>query len=156
LQFLKTGLLENGEDILLVTDELPKDRILEKIAKEWNVDASTLEANGRITLMTFREWHLIDDKFDIKRSKTMMSKMMRKSIEGGRKGLRCVGDMNPFFSTGMMQHLVAWESSLEKQFELPVTSLCAYIGDNVEQLDNSAIEVMQQHHNIILGATNKK
>ena len=74
-----------------------------------------------------REWHLIDDRFDIERSKTMMSKMVRKSIEGGRKGLRSVGDMNPFFSTGMMQELVAWESSLEKQFELPVTSRCTYI-----------------------------
>jgi CheY-like chemotaxis protein len=156
LQFLKTGLLENGEDILLVTDELPKDRILEKIAKEWNVDASTLEANGRITLRTFREWHLIDDKFNIKRSKTMMRKMVRKSIEGGRKGLRSVGDMNPFFSNGMIQELVTWESSSEKQFELPVTSLCAYIRDNVEQLDNSGIVVMQKHHNRIMGATNKK
>jgi CheY-like chemotaxis protein len=156
LQFLKTGLVENGEDILLVTDELPKDRILEKIAKEWNVDASTLEANGRITLMTFREWHLIDDKFDIKRSKTMMTKMVRKSIEGGRKGLRSVGDMNPFFSNGMIQELVTWESSSEKQFELPVTSLCAYIRDNVEQLDNSGIVVMQKHHNRIMGATYKK
>jgi CheY-like chemotaxis protein len=156
LQFLKTGLVENGEDILLVTDELPKDRILEKIAKEWNVDASTLEAKGRITLMTFREWHLIDDKFDIKRSKTMMTKMVRKSIEGGRKGLRSVGDMNPFFSNGMIQELVTWESSSEKQFELPVTSLCAYIRDNLEQLDNSGIVVMQKHHNMIMGATNKK
>jgi hypothetical protein len=39
---------------------------------------------------------------------------------------------------------------------LPVTSLCAYIGDNVEQLDNSGIVVMQQRHNRIIGATNKK
>jgi len=156
LQFLKTGFLEKHEDILLVTDQLPKDVIRKKIAKEWNVDVKILEREGRITLMTFREWHLIDDKFDIERSKTMMSKMVRKSIEGGRKGLRSFGDMNPFFSTGMIHQLVAWESSLEKQFELPVTSLCAYIGDNVEQLDNSAIAVMQRHHNIALGATNKK
>jgi len=156
LQFLKTGFLEKHEDILLVTDQLPKDVIRKKIAKEWNVDVKSLEREGRITLMTFREWHLIDDKFDIERSKTMMSKMVRKSIEGGRKGLRSFGDMNPFFSTGMIHQLVAWESSLEKQFELPVTSLCAYIGDNVEQLDNSAIEVMQRHHNITLGTTNKK
>jgi hypothetical protein len=106
--------------------------------------------------MTFREWYLIDDKFDIERSKTMMTKMVRKSIGGGRKGLRSVGDMNPFFSTGMIRQLVAWESSLEKQFELPVTSLCAYIRDNIEQLDNSAIEVMQQRHNRTLVATNKK
>ncbi len=142
MQFLKTGLLEKHEDILLVTDQLPKDVIREKITKEWNVNVSSLEANGRITLMTFREWHLIDDKFDIKRSKTMMTKMVRKSIEGGRKGLRSVGDMNSFFSNDMIQELVTWESSLEKQFELPVTSLCAYIRDNVEQLDNSGIVVM--------------
>jgi CheY-like chemotaxis protein len=109
LQFLKTGFLEKHEDVLLVTDQLPKDVIRKKIAKEWNVDVKILERQGRITLMTFREWHLIDDKFDIKRSKTMMSKMVRKSIEGGRKGLRCVGDMNPFFSTGMIHQLVAWE-----------------------------------------------
>jgi DNA-binding response OmpR family regulator len=31
LQFLKIGLLEKDEDILLVTDELPKDKIREKI-----------------------------------------------------------------------------------------------------------------------------
>ena len=109
LQFLKTGLLEKHEDILLVTDQLPKDVIRGKIAKEWNVNVSSLEANGRITLMTFREWYLIDDKFDIKRSKTMMTKMVRKSVEGGREGLRSVGDMNPFFSTGMIHQLVAWE-----------------------------------------------
>jgi hypothetical protein len=72
----------------------------------------------------------------------MMTKMVRKSIEGGRKGLRSVGDMNSFFSNDMIQELVTWESSLEKQFELPVTSLCAYIRDNVEQLDNSGIVVM--------------
>ncbi len=156
LQFLRTGLLEKHEDILLVTDQLPKDVIREKIAKEWNINVSSLEANGRITFMTFREWHLIDDKFDIERSKTMMTKMVRKSIGEGRKGLRSVGDMNPFFSTGMIQQLVAWESSLEKQFELPVTSLCAYIRDNVEQLDNSAIVIMQQRHDRTLGATNKK
>ena len=59
LQFLKTGLLEKDEDILMVTDALRKDTIREKIAKEWNVDVSSLESSGRITIMTFREWHLI-------------------------------------------------------------------------------------------------
>jgi hypothetical protein len=74
LQFLKTGLLEKDEDILLVTDELPKDKIREKIIREWNVDVRNLEDGGRLTLMTFRGRHLIDDKFDIKRSKTMMTR----------------------------------------------------------------------------------
>lgn len=155
LRFLKIGLLEKNEDILLVTDELPKNTIRERIAKEWNVDVESLEQNGRITLMTFPEWHLIDGKFDIKRSKTMMVKMVRKALDRGRKGFRSVVDMNPFFSTGMIQHLVSWESSLEKQFDLPITSLCACTRDKVEQLDNSAIVVMQQHHNrmMVVGET---
>lgn len=155
LRFLKIGLLEKNEDILLVTDELPKNAIRKRIAKEWNVDVESLEQNGRITLMTFPEWHLIDGKFDIKRSKTMMVKMVRKALDRERKGFRSVVDMNPFFSTGMIQHLVAWESSLEKQFDLPITSLCACTRDKVKQLDNSAIVVMQQHHNrmMVVGET---
>jgi DNA-binding response OmpR family regulator len=156
LQFLKTGLLEKDEDILLVTDELPKDKIREKIIREWNVDVRNLEDSGRLTLMTFREWHLIDDKFDIKRSKTMMTKMVRKSIGSGRKGFRSVGDMNPFFSIGMIQQLVAWESSLENQFDLPMTSLCGYTRDKVEQLDNFATKVIQQCHNRTIGVTSKR
>lgn len=147
LQFLKIGLLEKAEDVLLVTDNLPKDKIRDKIAKEWNIDVKNLEDQGRITLMTFAEWHLIDNKFDIPRSKIMMEKLVRKTIDSGRKGLRSVGDMDPFFSTDMIQNLVAWETSLEKQFDLPITSLCAYSEDNIEQLDNYSIRVMQKHHN---------
>jgi DNA-binding response OmpR family regulator len=156
LQFLKVGLLEKDEDILMVTDALPKNRIREKIAKEWDVDVRGLEASGRITLMTFREWHLIDDKFDIKRSKIMMAKMAQRALDNGRKGFRSVGDMDPFFSTGMIQHLLDWESSLERQFKLPIISLCGYTRDKVEQLDNSAIAVMQQRHNRTIGVIGKR
>ena len=41
--------------------------------------------------------------------------------------------MNPLFSCGMIQPLIALESSLEKQFDLPVTALCAYTRDNAEK-----------------------
>lgn len=75
---------------------------------------------------------MVSDR-DIERSKTMMPKMARKSVKEGRKELRSVGDMNPFFSSGMIQQLVALESSLEKQFDLPVTALCAYTRDNAEK-----------------------
>lgn len=155
LQFLEVGLIEKDEDVLLVTDLLRKNTIRERIAEEWDVDVKSLEQNGRITLMTFSEWHLIDGKFDIKRSTTMMVKMVRKALDRGRKGFRFIGDINPFFSTGMMQHLLAWESSLEKQFDLPITSLCVCTRDKVERLDNSAIVLMQQHHNrtMVVGET---
>ena len=75
---------------------------------------------------------MVSDR-DIERSKTMMTEMARKSVKGGRKDLRSVGDMNPFFGSGMIQQLVALESSLEKQFDLPVTAVCAYTRDNAEK-----------------------
>ena len=140
----------------MMTDALPKDRIREKIATEWRVNVKSLEYSGRITIMTFREWHIIDDKFDIKRSKIMLAKMVQKALDNGRKGLRSVGDMNPFFSTGMIQQLLAWESSLENQFELPIISLCGYRQDKLEQLDNSAIAVTQQCHDRTIGVASKR
>ncbi len=156
LQFLKVGLLEKDEDILLVTDQLPKGRIRERITNEWNVDITSLEASGRITLMTFREWHLIDGRFDMKRSKIMMAKLVQKALDSGRKGLRSVGDVNSFFIIGTKQQLLAWESSLEKQFDLPIISLCGYTRDKVEQLDNSEIELIQRCHNRLVGVTDKR
>ncbi len=55
--------------------------------------------------------------------------------------MRSVGDMNPFCSSGMIQQLVALESSLEKQFDLPVTALCAYTRDNAEKKKKKEEEV---------------
>ena len=156
LQFLKIGLLEKDEDILMVSDALPKDRIREKIATEWRVNVRSLESSGRITIVTFREWHIIDDKFDINRSKIMMAKMVQKALDNGTKRLRTVGDMNAFFSTGMIQQLLALESSLEKQFELPIMLLCGHTQDKLEQLDNSAIAVMQRCHDRTIGVASKR
>jgi hypothetical protein len=52
----------------------------------------------------------------------MMTKMVQKALDRGRKDFRSVGDMNLFFNTGMVQQLLlAWESSLESQFDLPIT-----------------------------------
>src|ERR687893_1613017 len=91
-------------------------------------------------LMTFRECHLINGKFDIKRSKIMMSKMVRKALDMGRRGFRSVVDMDPFFSSrDMIQYLMTWESSLQKQFDLPITFLCAYTKHNIQQFDNQIL-----------------
>ena len=156
LQFLKIGLLEKDEDILMVTDALPKDSIREKIAKEWKVDVRGLEASGSITILTFNEWHLSDGKFDARRGNAVMAKMVQKALDNGRKGLRFVNDAYTFFSRGMKRQLMTWESSFEKQFELPIMLLCGYTQDKLEQLDNSAIAVMQQCHDRTIGVASKR
>jgi DNA-binding response OmpR family regulator len=151
MQFLRLGLLEKDEAILLMTDALPKDRIREKITKEWNEeeDVGSLEQKGKISLMTFQEFHQSDGKFDAKRGKARMAKMAQKAVDNGRKGLRFVNDANTFFSSGMTQQLIDWELSLEKQFDLPITLVCAYTEENIRQLNNSPVlmEAIWKRHN---------
>jgi two-component system, OmpR family, response regulator ChvI len=154
MQFLKVGLLEKDEDVVLVTDALPKDRIREKIAKEWNVaeDVNSLEQKGKISLMTFQEWHLLDGKFDAKRGKAVMAKMAQKAVDNGRKGLRFVNDANTFFRRNMKRQLIDWESSFEKQFDLPITFLCAYTEEDIKQLNNSAtimVAIWKRHNRVM-------
>ncbi len=153
LQFLKIGLLEKDEDILLVTDEMPKDTIRDRIAKEWNIaveDAKGLEADGRIRLMTSAESYLIDGKFDIGRIKAMITTTVQGSLDRGRKGLRCAVDVKPLFDRNMIQELMVWESSVDKQFDLPTTALCAYTMEDIRKLDNSMRIIIRQHHNRML------
>lgn len=100
LEFLKIGII-NSEDVMFVTDGMPVDLILEKIAMEWiGVNIDKMEQEGRITLHTFREWYMPDGKFDLQNAITRLREKMQHTSEQGRKGFRCVGDMNPFLIWG--------------------------------------------------------
>jgi CheY-like chemotaxis protein len=151
LEFLKIGLMENEEDLMLVADAMPIDRIRKKITSEWNVDLESLEASGRVTLLTFRGWHMPDGKFELQKSITRLTKKLGQSLARGRKGFRWVEDMNAFFSLGLIQEALDYEGVLEKKFDLPLIGICAYTKGPIEQLDSAAIELLQQHHNKVIG-----
>jgi hypothetical protein len=87
---------------------------------------------------------------DIERSKTMMTEMARKSVKGGRNNLRSVGDMNSFIGSGIIQQLVALESSLEKQFGLPVTALRTYTRNNAEEKKKKKERKKEEEVNLLL------
>jgi len=81
----------------------------------------------------------------------MMAKMVQKALDSGKKGFRSVGDMNPFFSRDMKRDLVSWESSLDKRFDLPITSLSVYTINSIKQLNNPLSMIIREHHNRIMG-----
>jgi hypothetical protein len=65
-------------------------------------------------------------KFEVQKSITRLSKMFEQSLARGRKGLRRVGDMNPFFSLGLVEEALNYERVLGKKFDLPLIDMCAY------------------------------
>lgn len=61
-QFLKAG-LDANEAVVLITDDLPKDKVRSRMCKQWQFDnVSQLEARGDITIATTREWYFPDGK----------------------------------------------------------------------------------------------
>lgn len=153
LEFLKIGII-NNEDVMFVTDGMPADLIREKIAREWiGVNIDKMEQEGRITLHTFREWYMPDGKFDLQNAITRLREKMQHTTEQGRKGFRCVGDMNPFFDMGMMDKAINYEKKLEKNFDLPLIGFCAYLKDRFSLLDDSSVQLLYQHHNRVIGLT---
>jgi CheY-like chemotaxis protein len=155
LEFLRNGII-NNEDVMIVTDAMPIDLVREKIAKEWKdvvIDLDNLEQEGRITLHTFREWYMPDGKFNLQTAIAKLRKKMQQTNEHGRKGFRCVGDMNPFFDMGLTDEAVKYESTMEKNFNLPLIGFCAYTKDRFLRLDSEAVRLLNQCHSRVIGAT---
>lgn len=157
LEFLKIGIMKN-EDGMFVTDAMPIDSIREKIAKEWkDVNLDKMEQEGRITLSTFREWYMPDGKFDLQNAITNLSKKVQQlKEEHGRKGLRMVGDMNPFFDSGMTEELINYEKMFDKKHGFSLTGLCAYIKDRFHSLEKSDVQFLYEHHDRVIGAATTK
>ncbi len=154
LEFLKNGIV-NNEDVMIVTDVIPIDSLREKIAKEWKdlvINLDNMEQEGRITLHTFQEWYMPDGKFDLQTAIAKLTKKMQQTKEHGRKGFRCVGDMNPFFDMGMADEAVKYESTMEKNFNLPLIGFCAYTRDRFLRLDDEAVQLLNQCHSRIISA----
>jgi DNA-binding response OmpR family regulator len=151
LTFLKIGLLDKQEDIMLITDAMPLDRIRDKISNEWNVDLASLERTGRVTLSTFYDWYMPDDHYRIQTIVKRLSNKVEQSLAEGRKGLRSVGDMSPFFSFDMIQEGVDFERLWQKKFGLPLLGMCAYTRQHIEHLESSTINLLHQNHSKVIG-----
>jgi hypothetical protein len=152
LEFLKVGLLENNEDIMLITGSIPKDSIRSKIVNEWKIeDLDALEASGRVSLYTFREWYMPDGKVDPKQIGEQVRKKIEQTKAGGRKAIRCVGDVSPFFELGMQEELLKCEKALGRHFDFPFRGICAYISDKIQQFDGATIQLLHQYHDKVVG-----
>jgi DNA-binding response OmpR family regulator len=150
LEFLKIGLIENNEDIIFATNQIRKEEIRRRMVAEWHINAEQLEAEGRINLYTFEEWHFKDGIFDIERNNARFGEILERSLKRGAKGVRSVGDMTPFFELGMIKEMMAWESAINRKLDLPIMIMCGYTKNNVSQLAPTANLTLRRNHSKVL------
>ena len=94
-----------------------------------------------------------DGKVDLQNAITDLSKKAQQSKEEhGRKGLRVVGDTNPFFDSGMTEELINYEKLFHKKHGFSLNGLCAYIKDRFHSLEKSDVQFLYEYHNTVIGA----
>ena len=144
-EFLKVG-LERNEVIMLITEDMKKDAIRDRMKREFKVDCLDLEARGEILIKSTSEWYFPDSSPDIRRTTQLWNNLAENSTKHGKIGVRVFGDVSEFFKRGFIQDLIKYESSLEPRFRIPLTAICAYDSQHVGTLKAREIRNLIDNH----------
>jgi len=147
-EFLKDGLFRN-ETVMLITDSMPQAKIIKEMANQWNVDALGLVVSNDIIVKSASEWYFENGKPDPKKIKEQWYKLVNHLLDERKSGLRVFEDTKPFFKRGFARELVGYESLLEQKFDLPLTAVCAYEYEDLDQLSPKQFLALKEHHGLV-------
>lgn len=136
--YLRAG-LEKGEAAAYVAGQETPEKIRQHM-RESGIDLERYEKNGALRVVGYRDWYVIDGKFDVSRTIGLWNKLLVELKTRGFKGLRVAGEMACFFENGMVEQLVEYEKALHKTLEIPLTAICAY--DSVVVAEEGGVEVL--------------
>jgi len=147
--FLKDGLFRN-ETVMLITDSMPRIKIIKRMTKEWNVDVPRLVATNDIIIKNASEWFFENGKPDSKKIKERWDTLVNLLLNSGKSSLRVFEDTKPFFKRGFAKELIMdYESLLEQKFDLPLTAVCAYEYEDLDQLSPKQFLALKEHHGLV-------
>ena len=148
--YLKAG-LEGGEAAAYVAGEETPEQI-KRAMREFGIDVERYEKNGALRVIDYRDWYIIDGRFDVLKTIGLWKELLDESTARGFKGLRVIGEMACFFENKMVKELVEYERALRKTLEIPLTTICAYNLDVVVKEGGSKlfIKLLSAHSTAII------
>ncbi|HLA22739.1 MAG TPA: MEDS domain-containing protein [Nitrosopumilaceae archaeon] len=147
-EFLRTGLVKN-EIIMLITDKMSKDEIRKKMIWEWKIDFDALDARNTIIIKTAPEWYFPHGSPDADKISALWHTLVDFSRKNGKSGIRIFTDTTAFFEHGFTKELILYESTMEKKFDFPLTTVCGYTYDNIDSLTSEQFSTLKEHHNLV-------
>ena len=148
LHFLKEG-LENNESIVLITDYLSKEKVLDIMRDLWETDyVDTLYKDGDITIVTTADWYFSGHYMKISNEKVMKcwNDVTDRAIQRGKRGLRAFGDVRLFFEYGLTDELISYELEFHRKPYFSLKIICAYLESEIISLPPQLSEALQRHH----------
>ena len=147
-EFLKDG-LQRDEAVMLVTEAMSKNKILNKMNKIMQVDVDKLYAESGIIIKTPKECYFPDGSFTVNKIKDQLSNLIEYSNKNGKSGLRVFEDTSSFFKRGFVKELIHYESTLGQKFSMPITAICGYLYEDIDTLTAKQFRVLQDGHNLV-------
>jgi len=122
--YLKAGLDAGEAAIYVASDESTHE--IRRAMEDFGVNVDQCESTRALRIVDYREWYIIEGKFDIRSIFSLWERSLREAIARGFKGLRVAGEMSCFFRHHMLNELVVYERALHRELEIPMEAICAY------------------------------
>ena len=150
--YLKAG-LEGGEAAAYVAGQETPEQI-KRAMREFGIDVERYEKNGALRVIDYRDWYIIDGRFDVLKTIGLWKELLDESTARGFKGLRVTGEMVCFFDNKMVKELVEYERALHRTLDIPLTAICAYDLDVVvKEGGELLLDLLNAHSTAIIMET---
>jgi hypothetical protein len=97
--------------------------------RKFSIAVEQYEKSGALKVIDYRDWYVIDGKFDMLKTLGLWKKLLDEATAKGFKGLRVTGETTCFFESKMVKELAEYERALHRVLEIPMTAICAYDSD---------------------------
>jgi hypothetical protein len=139
--YLKAGLERKEAAAYVASQQSPEQT--KRAMRDFGIDVEKYEQKGALKVMDYRDWYIIDGKFDPSKTMQLWENLFAESKKNGFKGLRVTGEMACFFENKMTKELLEYEKALHRTLRLPMTAICAYDQQTVAETGSTeALKVM--------------
>jgi hypothetical protein len=147
--YLKDG-FERKEAIMMMTDELSKEEIRNRLSQSWKINnLDELEANRSIILKTPQEMLFPQGNFQVKLNVAIWKEWTDTVREYGKSSLRIFADSSCVMKHGFVNEVHKLENALDEKFDYPCTILCAYTPDDIKKIGKEGLRKLKEHHSIV-------
>ena len=148
--YLKAG-LEKGEAAAYIAGEETPVAIKEAMVK-FGIDVEQYEKSGALKVIDYRDWYIINGKFDAAKTIELWVKLLKKSEKKGFKGLKVTGEMICFVKDNMVDEVLEYERTLNRTLKIPLTAICAYDSEVIGEKAGTEVllELLTTHSTAII------
>lgn len=122
--YLKAGLEAREAGAYVTGDETPDE--IRKAMTRFGIAVNEYEKEGMLHIIDYKDWYMIDGNFSIEKTMNLWRHLLNDATAKGFMGLRVTGEASCFFECDKEKELAAYESSLHKVLDIPLTAICAY------------------------------